>query len=60
MSCDGYRYTLLLNTRAVGSAVNWSRMIGFCAMTAETVKHKPKVDNSFFVIHLSFLQGLQD
>ena len=29
ISCEGYKYTLPLKRRAVGSAVNWSRIIGF-------------------------------
>ncbi len=32
MSCDGYMYIRSLNTRAVGSAENWSRITGFCAV----------------------------
>jgi hypothetical protein len=31
ISCDGNRYIFPLKTLAVGSAVNWSLIIGFCA-----------------------------
>ena len=31
MSCEGKTYTFPLKILAVGSAVNWLRMIGFCA-----------------------------
>jgi hypothetical protein len=32
MSCDGKRYTMPLKTLAVGSALNWSRITGFCEL----------------------------
>jgi hypothetical protein len=31
MSCEGNKYTFPLKTLAVGSAENWSLIIGFCA-----------------------------
>ena len=34
MSWEGYTYTLPSNTRAVGSALNWSLMTGFWALAA--------------------------
>ena len=49
MSCDGKSYTLLLNTRAVGSAVNWSRMMGFCANAVSDTPENSSNDSKYFI-----------
>src|SRR5690349_16341011 len=54
ISCEGYTYTLSPKTLAEGSAVNWSRIKGFCPMAeklqaiARMMKIKGAVN--FFII----------